>query len=286
MSKRNRHHRESIEQQVKELRRFSSSLSPSNLGTAGEELITGVKNSIWRQAQRLESVTYIEAAIKATNKKDCASALKGFIAREGKLAKSHLNTIANDHKMPSLVRNVAKDLLGDGNDSGKNQSLDVRGDQIISQGLLDDQKSSKSPLQQNIVINNQIHYKSEDFPMTVEDNSLNVNNSGQIGAIGSDANLQNASFSQSLSQKAEVDLSVLAKELVRLREELKLRAPNQPEYDISIGAIASAEKEALEGNKEKSFEHLSKAGHWVLDVAKSIGVGVAIAALKSALGLP
>ena len=54
---------------------------------------------------------------------------------------------------------------------------------------------------------------------------------------------------------------------------------------VEMGAIAAAEIEARKGNGERVLEALSRAGKWSLDVAGKIGVGVATAALKSALGL-
>jgi len=81
-----------------------------------------------------------------------------------------------------------------------------------------------------------------------------------------------------------IDLSVLAKELAKLRTELKKEA-SEPDHDISIGTIASAESSAREGNGPKTFEYLSKTGKWAIDVATKIGVPVATEALKKAIGL-
>ncbi|MFV9677636.1 MAG: hypothetical protein ACNYVW_08305 [Methanosarcinales archaeon] len=84
--------------------------------------------------------------------------------------------------------------------------------------------------------------------------------------------------------KDKIDLSALTKELVELRSKLKDEA-TEPEHDMSIGAIASAERSAKEGNGPKALEYLSKAGRWTLDKATKISVPVATAALKAALGL-
>ncbi len=82
----------------------------------------------------------------------------------------------------------------------------------------------------------------------------------------------------------KIDLYLLTKELAELRLKLKEKAL-EPEHDISIGAIASAESYAKEGNGPKTIEHLSKAGKWALDTATKIGVPIATEALKTALGL-
>ena len=84
--------------------------------------------------------------------------------------------------------------------------------------------------------------------------------------------------------KDKIDLSELSKELAELRSTLKEEA-TEPEHDMSIGAIASAESSAKEGNGPKALEDLKNAGKWALDKASKIGVPVAIAALKAALGL-
>jgi hypothetical protein len=52
-----------------------------------------------------------------------------------------------------------------------------------------------------------------------------------------------------------------------------------------LGEIAAAEKAAGEGNGPKVLEHLKKAGSWVWDVVTKIGIGVATAAAKTALGI-
>jgi small GTP-binding protein len=111
------------------------------------------------------------------------------------------------------------------------------------------------------------------------------NITGQIGAIGPGAHAQDMAFNQIWNDiKDKIDLSALSKELAELRSTLKEEA-TEPEHDMSIGAIASAESSAKEGNGPKALEYLSKAGKWTLDKATKISVPVAAAALKAALGL-
>ncbi|MBE9511671.1 MAG: hypothetical protein IMY71_12405 [Bacteroidetes bacterium] len=109
---------------------------------------------------------------------------------------------------------------------------------------------------------------------------------GQVGAQGPGAHAHDMTFNQIWSQTSDkIDLSELANELSKLRLKLKGEA-TKPEHDISIGAIASAENSAKEGNGPKALEYLSKAGKWALDIATKIGVPVATEALKAAvLGL-
>ena len=113
---------------------------------------------------------------------------------------------------------------------------------------------------------------------------MNQYNIGQAGAVGQGAHAHDMTFQTWNENKNDIDLSVLAKELAKLRTELKKEA-SEPDHDISIGAIASAENSAREGNGPKTFEYLSKTGKWALDVATKIGVPVATEVLKKVIGL-
>ncbi|KAF5428813.1 Leucine-rich repeat (LRR) protein [Candidatus Methanophagaceae archaeon] len=108
---------------------------------------------------------------------------------------------------------------------------------------------------------------------------------GQGGAIGPGAHAHDMAFNQIWNEnKDKIDLSELSKELTELRSTLKEEA-TEPGHDMSIGAIASAESSAKEGNGPKALEYLKKAGTWAFDKATKISVPVATAALKAALGL-
>jgi GTPase SAR1 family protein len=108
---------------------------------------------------------------------------------------------------------------------------------------------------------------------------------GQTGAVGPGAHAHDMAFNQIWNEiKDEIELSALTKELAELRSTLKEEA-TEPEHDMSIGAIASAERSAKEGKGPKALEYLSKAGTWAFDKATKISVPVATAALKAALGL-
>jgi hypothetical protein len=108
---------------------------------------------------------------------------------------------------------------------------------------------------------------------------------GQTGAVGPGAHAEHMIFNQLWNEnKDKIDLSALSKELAELRSTLKEEA-TEPEHDMSIGAIASAERSAKEGNGPKALEYLKNAGVWAFDKATKISVPVATAALKAALGL-
>ncbi len=109
--------------------------------------------------------------------------------------------------------------------------------------------------------------------------------SGQVGAVGPSAHAHELNFTQVWNQSsAEIDIIALQEQLSRLREALRSEAQT-PEQDVAVAAVANAELAAKNGDGPKAMEWLSKAGKWTFDVATKIGVGVAAAALKAALGI-
>ena len=107
------------------------------------------------------------------------------------------------------------------------------------------------------------------------------------GIQGPGAIARGNQFSQVwLQQAGEIDLAQLSTELRELRNEAKGMSSGDVEHDLAIGALASAEKAASNGDGPKALEYLREAGQWVLEVAKTIGVPVATKALAAALGLP
>ena len=109
--------------------------------------------------------------------------------------------------------------------------------------------------------------------------------SGQAGAVGPQARVEHATFTQNWQQLANtIDMSRLADELAQLRTELE-RVGRDPEQKLAAGAVAAAEESARRNDGAKALEYLAAAGTWVLGVAEKIGVAVATAAIKSALGV-
>jgi len=104
---------------------------------------------------------------------------------------------------------------------------------------------------------------------------------GQQGAVGDSSQASNNTFNQENQFGGE--LKELAKELTKLREELGKQA-KEPEQFEAAAAVAKAKNAAAKGEVSTAFEHLKEAGKWALDVAKSIGIPVAIEALKKAIG--
>ncbi len=121
------------------------------------------------------------------------------------------------------------------------------------------------------------------FQETIMGDTYDV--SGQAGAVGKGSHAHDINFNQIWNQTSNnIDLDVLAKELSDLRKELRSNAET-PDQDLAVGAVASAEIAAQNGDGPKALEWLSKSGKWTFDVATKIGAGVATAALKTALGL-
>jgi hypothetical protein len=78
-----------------------------------------------------------------------------------------------------------------------------------------------------------------------------------------------------------IDLQALAGELAKLRAALmQHEGGDDVEKAIAIGEIAKAENEAKNGDESKTMEYLANTGKWVLDVAKGVGIPLAVEALK------
>lgn len=99
--------------------------------------------------------------------------------------------------------------------------------------------------------------------------------------ITGNKNVVQAGGNVSIDQHTEgLDLQALAGELAKLRAALMQHDGDEVEKAIAIGEIAKAENEAKNGDESKTMEYLSKTGGWVLDVAKGIGIPLAVEALK------
>ncbi len=108
---------------------------------------------------------------------------------------------------------------------------------------------------------------------------------GQAGAVGPGAHAKNMTFNQIWNKSsAGIDVQQLARELASLREALGKKATDADHF-VALGSLAAAEKAAQIGDGPKALEHLKSAGAWVWDVGTKIGIGVATAAAKGALGI-
>lgn len=82
----------------------------------------------------------------------------------------------------------------------------------------------------------------------------------------------------------DIDLNELAKDLSRLRSEMRKKASTS-EQDMATGKVATAEQCATTGDGAGALQHLKDAGKWALEVATEIGTKLASEALKKAIGL-
>lgn len=114
---------------------------------------------------------------------------------------------------------------------------------------------------------------------TIIDKPMAVGHGAQAG-IGSIAT--GAFAGAGILPQSNIDLRSLAHELETLRTVMRNEA-TIPEHDIAIGEVAAAQTAAAQGDGAKALEYLKSAGQWAFDVSTKIGIGVAIAAIKTAL---
>lgn len=104
---------------------------------------------------------------------------------------------------------------------------------------------------------------------------------GPVGVAGHNVDARGSRVDQAQT----IDLSALANDLEKLREAMT-EAANTVDKQNAVGQIVMAEQSARNGEGPRAENHLRAAGTWALDVAKKIGVPLAVAALKRTLGLP
>jgi len=108
---------------------------------------------------------------------------------------------------------------------------------------------------------------------------------GQAGAVGPNAHAHDMTFNQLWNATSQdIDLAKLASELATLREGMR-KQEKSAEHALAIGEIAGAEIAAKRGDGPTVLQHLKKAGKWALSCAEKIGVGLAVVALKKAIGI-
>jgi hypothetical protein len=106
-----------------------------------------------------------------------------------------------------------------------------------------------------------------------------------VGAVGPHSHAHDINFQQIWDEaSSSIELEKLSEELSKLSSALKEKA-KVPEHFHAIAEIAEAEAASKSGNGGKALEHLKRAGNWSLGIAEKIGIGVATAALKTAMGL-
>jgi hypothetical protein len=108
---------------------------------------------------------------------------------------------------------------------------------------------------------------------------------GQAGAVGPGSTAHDINFTQVWNQaSSSIELPALAGELSTLKVAMRDRA-TQPEEHSALAEVAHAQVAAENGDGPAAMSSLSRAGKWAMGIANSVGVQVAAAAIKSALGI-
>jgi hypothetical protein len=137
------------------------------------------------------------------------------------------------------------------------------------------------PNAQGLTIINQVSPKfGAVYNNRTESNMNEIYNVNQAGAVGHEARAENPVFHQVINPNPLADL---AQELQALVSELRATAVTDEEQ-AATAAIAAAAEAANEGDESRMRGHLGSAGRWALGAATMIGAGLAVAAIKQALG--
>ncbi len=120
--------------------------------------------------------------------------------------------------------------------------------------------------------------RSEEYRVKQEYNFQN----SQVGAVGPHADVHDNEFVQSVSDIAPARLDELADQLADLRRAL-IQSADSADRGVAVGAVSEAEIAARNGNQAGVRANLARAGRWVLDTAKEIGVDLAAEAITTAL---
>lgn len=120
---------------------------------------------------------------------------------------------------------------------------------------------------------------------TEEHNMSDTYNVNQAGAVGRQSSASGNTFQQVISQGSPASLRELSSELDALRQEMRKQDSDDAEHDVAMGEVAQAKMAAEAGDADAVQTHLSRAGKWALAAANSIGLTLAAAAIKAAIGM-
>jgi hypothetical protein len=105
----------------------------------------------------------------------------------------------------------------------------------------------------------------------------------KVGVVGPHASVGEINFNKSW-QGADLNIDSLTEQLSSLLQALKEQAESPEELE-QVVSVSRAKAAAESGDGPKALQYLAATGRWVLSVAEKIGVGVATAALRTALGV-
>ena len=235
------------------------------LGSGNYPLTEDLAKGLWNQVNYLTIEQACCTIIYSTNNEEKIWTLRRLSENKIKKAQDVIRVISEHTHATDEIRTMAKEIMKDA------QKTKPRNQQS--------NHKSESPF----IHSNNTYIKMEDGSMVKKDGD--TYNVGQANAVGPNSEGHHVLMTQYSNQNYnELNLDTLYKELEILRIELK-KLSQSPEEDKAIGAIASAEIEIKRGDRSKALDYLKQAGTWAFDVATKIGVGVAIVALKTALGL-
>jgi hypothetical protein len=120
--------------------------------------------------------------------------------------------------------------------------------------------------------------RSEEYRVKQEYNFQN----SQVGAVGPHADVHDNEFVQSVNGIDQIRLDELAEQLAELRRAL-IDSADSADRGVAVGAVSQAEIAARNGDQAGVWANLARAGKWVLDTAKEIGVDLAAEAITTAL---
>jgi hypothetical protein len=118
----------------------------------------------------------------------------------------------------------------------------------------------------------------------VSGDKYEIGGHAQVGAVGRGAKVKVLTFQNSGGENCEFDINSLVAELQILRSEMRKQA-STTEHDLAIVAVGQAISAAEEGNTPSLIQRLKSAGTWAIDLATTIGAGIAVEAIKAAVGL-
>jgi hypothetical protein len=249
------------------------------LGPGNNPITQGLQKELWEQVNYLKIEQYACTAIFSPKSNERIWAIRRLSENKSRRVQAVIYAISEHNGTSDEIRTIAKEILRKENyeHPGKTKPKSNAGNNKGHKSANHDNSDSPFVYSENTIIN------MKDGAMVKKDGD--TYNVGQAGAVGPHSQADHVYMSQgSTPSYDELDLEKLCQELEILRLELKKQAKTS-EHDIAIGAIASAEIEVKRGDRSKAKEYLKQAGMWAFDVATKIGVGVAIAALKYALGI-
>jgi hypothetical protein len=111
-------------------------------------------------------------------------------------------------------------------------------------------------------------------------------NHGVAGSMGHDNTVANEITNPKWKSEHNPDIEMLARQLQTLRTALNTATDTDPDQDVAIAQVASAQVAAQKGDFPGMMARLGQIGpaaKWVLDIARSIGISLAIASIKESL---